>query len=218
MRVSKKVKIITLVSIVTVTIVSLACASMNNKTNELSSNQVTKQSILKWQLKAPQLFNNVGFNSLIESNVVEISTVSKYQQQLVGATTNPFGIRDDMLSYILTNIPESNVAAIISAIKMVQFNQQEYYTNNVDELNKIVDKEMAALACLSTYLGGGITGADFIEGYNKVQRNTPMRKNKEEEIENQLGGRVISGNFGFWYTANDSYESICARFIKQGDY
>ena len=212
-KLSKRLKVISLIMVAIVGGVMIACANFGS--NKPSGIQVTKQSTAKWKAQSPSLFANAGYSKLIESNTWLNKKHSEAQDELSGKVSNPFGIRDDMLEYILTNIPESNVGAIISAIKMVQLDQQEYFIEDVTELNKVVDKEMAAVDCLSTFLGGGVTGEDFLEGYNKVQRNTPLRKAKEEEIEKKLGGHVLSGNFGFWYTTNDSYESICARYIKE---
>ena len=110
------------------------------------------------------------------------------------------------------------MGAIISAIKLAQRDQQALFISDTVELNKIVDKSSAAIGCVHYYLGGGIKSHDFIMGYVKVQRDTTIRKLKEEEIEDKLSGHVISDNYGFWYTADDTYESICARFIKQGNY
>ena len=177
MRVSKKVKIITLVSIVTVTIVSLACASMNNKTNELSSNQVTKQSILKWQLKAPQLFNNVGFNSLIESGVIN-NNLSESMMQLQGIITNPFGIRDDILEYILANTPRDKPLILKAIIKSAQDNQKIYYGGvSESEALSLTDNDALLTTCIAIYTGSNILRENYKlgDGVDKLMRNTDAR-------------------------------------------
>ncbi len=176
MRVSKKVKIITLVSIVTVAIVSLACASMNNKTNELLSNQVTKQSISKWQLKAPQLFNNVGFNSLIESGVID-NNLSESMVQLQGVITNPFGIRDDILEYILANTASHDDKLLRASIRLAQSDQQIYYGSNItNEIALAYNKKGCLMvSCISQYMGNLNNWSNYVIGMDKLMRNTKER-------------------------------------------
>ena len=47
--------------------------------------------------------------------------------KLRGDTNNPFGIRRDILEYILSAILESNLRAINAAIRYAQYDQQIYY-------------------------------------------------------------------------------------------
>ena len=63
MKVSRKMKIISILGIAVVGVVVIACASFNNKPP--TSVKITPQSIDKWQKKAPQLFNNAGYSKLI---------------------------------------------------------------------------------------------------------------------------------------------------------
>lgn len=205
MKVSKKMKILTLVSVVAVGIVSLACASMNNQKTE--TNIVDTQ---KWQAKAPQLFSNIGYKKLIESRIVESSTTNRSQQALVGTITNPFGIRDDVLEYILLNIPESNTRATIAAIKMAYYDQAEIGVTDDKQINVFANKAMASVYCSNI---SSQEGYKFDQGYNKLLRNTKERFAEQERIESLLSGHVISADFGI---NSYDFKEQCDHFLGIG--
>ncbi len=160
-------KVLTLISVATVAIISLACASMSNQKEE--KNIVDTQ---KWQAKAPQLFSNTGYKKLIELDTVETLPTNKSRQQLIGTITNPFGIRDDILEYILLNIPESNTRATIAAIKMAYYYQSEIGLYNDKKINELSNKAGAAISCLNLPMA---SMDKFITGYGDLLRNTKER-------------------------------------------
>lgn len=107
----------------------------------------------KWKSKAPALFNNAGYSKLMESANIIINNVSESQVALIGKITNSFGIRDDILEYIIKNIPNNNESAIRAAIKLTQYRQQIYYGNPTElEALALSAKEELAIECLSEYL------------------------------------------------------------------
>jgi hypothetical protein len=189
MKVSRKMKILSSISIVIISVVAYACANLNNN----GANVATHQSIAQWKTKAPQLFNNVGYSKLIESSTQLNKNMSESQAELIGTITNPFGIRDDILDYILANIPESNIRSRIAAIKMVYYDQEQIGITNDKILNQIENKAAAGLYCIKLPL---LDEHQFIKGYDKLLRNTPARLNEQNRIEHLLNGHVISADFG----------------------
>ena len=207
MRVSKKVKIITLLSIITAAFVSLACASINNNTNELSSNQVTKQSISKWKAKAPELFSNVRFSGLMESSGIN-NNLSESMAQLQGVITNPFGIRDDILEYIL-KYTSTNDNSKLFAIQMAVYDKQMMFTNESD-INKLANKSYASFICLSKNLTIK-QSLEFVRGYEKILRSTRYSNDLWENVENKLNHHVISADFGI---QNQNLEQRCQYLLS----
>lgn len=209
----KKTLIFLAIAVLSVVVVSYATST---KDKQLSVKQ--PPAVEKIQSIAPQLVNKVGFTDAEPNDIKNTSHVQSTPsvQELVGKVTNPFGIRDDVLDYIIKSIPADNKGAIISAIKRAQIDQQEMFVKDPDKLNKLEDKGSASIMCLNTYIDDDIKTDDFIHGYDALMRNTPERKALQEEIENKLGGHVISSNFGFRYEAQDSYKSLCDRYIKEG--
>jgi hypothetical protein len=192
MKVSRQMKIISSIGIVAIAIVAIACANLNNNSIVTSVN-ITTQSIAKWQRKAPQLFSNVGYSKLIESCTLLNKNMSESQAELLGIITNPFGIRDDILNYILTNIPESNTRTRIAAIKMSYYDQQMIGVVDDKVINQLENKAGAGLYCMQLPM---LEENKLIKGYDKLLRNTPERLNEQNRIEHLLNGHIISYDFG----------------------
>lgn len=104
----------------------------------------------KWSQKYPQVFNNSGYNNLIESNGIlnKLKNNPESLQKLQGKITNEFGIRDDILEYILSlNLDESNNYA---AIKFSQISNYIYFSDiSVVDANFYSKKQVQALFCLN---------------------------------------------------------------------
>lgn len=124
--------------------------------------------IVKWKHEAPRLFNNVGYADLVES-APRAKDMPESWIELRGTITNPFGIRDDLLEYILANVPESNVRDTRALIKMVQYDQEIYYTNP-SESDALLIASRADLA--NTCFSGDIHKLLEID---KLYRNTDAR-------------------------------------------
>lgn len=202
MRVSKKLRIISIIGIVVVGSVVIACANLGDDTK--NGVHVTPQSTAKWKTKAPEIFNNAGYSKLVETTKTD-ANISKSQAALIGTVTNPFGIRDDILDYILVSIPESNIRARIAEIKLAQLEQSELGVNDDKMLNMIENKTMAAVYCAHLPIQDS---AKFVKGYDKLLRNTTARQVEQDRIEHLLNGHVISADFGI-----DTYD-----YKKQCDY
>ncbi len=104
----------------------------------------------KWEKRYPQVFNNSGYNNLIESNGIlnKLKNNPESLQKLQGKITNEFGIRDDILEYILSlNLDESNNYA---AIKFSQISNYIYFSDiSVVDANFYSKKQVQALFCLN---------------------------------------------------------------------
>ncbi len=195
-------KIISVLVVIAASIIAISCANLNNNTKTDTS--ITAKTTAQWKDKAPQLFANAGYG-LVESNTTTNQNISESQAELIGVITNPFGIRDDVLDYTLTKIPESNIRARVSAIKMAYFYQKEIGVTDDKELNDLDNKAAAGIYCISL----SIQDSDsYIKGYDKLIRNTPARLAEQRRIEHLLNGHVISADFGI-----DTYD-----FKKQCNY
>lgn len=99
---------------------------------------------ISWQKREPELFNNVGYSKLVESAPQIVNkNLSESELKLEGVITNPFGIRDDILEFIVANIPSNNESALRAAILSAQINQQIYYGDiTQDEAMKLSNRDM----------------------------------------------------------------------------
>jgi hypothetical protein len=140
-------KKIAIIGLAVTGIVAIGCATMgDNDTDSQANNQK------KWQKQAPQLFNNVGYSKLAES-APKVADLPESLEELRGTITNPFGIRDDILEYIVKNIPSNNESAVRAAIKVAQYDQMIYFGNLTEsEAINIHAKNVLAFTCLSNYL------------------------------------------------------------------
>ena len=185
-------KTVSILSIAVVGVAALACANLSNN-NATTGVDVSPQTTAKWQKKAPQLFNNAGYSRLIESSVQLNKRVSESQAGLIGIITNPFGIRDDTLNYILVNIPENNVNSRIAAIKMAYYDQQMIGVTDDNKLNQLANKVSAGIDCLNLPM---LKQSKFVEEYGNLVRNSSARITEYNRIEHLLNGHVISADFG----------------------
>ncbi|MCE2706522.1 MAG: hypothetical protein LW807_05540 [Proteobacteria bacterium] len=188
MKVSKKMKISIVLSCIVAVVIGVSCASTKSTSPGIDINH---ENTAKWKAKAPGLFANVGTLTIVESSVNV--NVSESQNALVGKVTNPFGIRDDILDYIIINIPESNERARLASVKLAILNQNEIFISNFEQLNSFENQASAAITCLNLPIKDSYK---FIKGYDELLRNTPDRLSEQNRIEYLLNGRVISPNFG----------------------
>lgn len=144
----------------------------------------------KWSQKYPQVFNNSGYNNLIESNGIlnKLKNNPKSLQKLQGKITNEFGIRDDILEYILSlNLNTQANYAIIQST--VNYNKIYYLAKSPKEANDFANKQSLAITCSSM-----ITPDWLIIGrkIDKMMRDTKARNNRMWWVDNNyLGYHVI---------------------------
>lgn len=144
-------KKMTVIGLIVVGVVTIGCATLYESENNSNPPKNTA-NIDKWKKQAPQLFNNAGYAKLEES-IPQPVNQSESMAQLMGTITNPFGIRDDILEFIIKTIPANNESANRAAIKMMQYSQQIYYGNlSQPEALLISNKYVLADDCLRTYL------------------------------------------------------------------
>lgn len=137
-------------------------------------------SNVEWLKKYPQLGNveKVESGLLITGDIVikkDAMKANESRSELEGKITNPFGIRDDILEYIIKTVPVNNESALRAAIKLNQDDQQIYYGDlTEDQAMKLVDNQALILTCLIKYLPNN---ADVIlgRGIDSLMRNTKAR-------------------------------------------
>jgi hypothetical protein len=190
MKVSRKMKIITVIIIGIVGVVAISCANLNDKSKEVVG--VTNQSILQWKSKSPQLFNNVGYSELIESNIkLNKYNVLESQVELMGVITNPLGIRDDILKYILKNATNNNQLVLKAVVKYAQ-NEQLIYYGNISESKAIylANKQVLLETCLLMYNGN----YNLVDNINELMRNTKKRDERMWEIDTKYFAWKVIGS------------------------
>jgi hypothetical protein len=142
----------------------------------------------------------------------ELTTTAKLpqndtQKELIGPTNNSFGLREDVLAYIISSIPESDVKSTIAAIKMAQFDQAQIGVTSDSQLNELADKAAAASYCMELPID---TRVAFGKGYDRLLRNTPKRLAEQDRIEGLLSEHVISPDFG---TNSYDRQEQCNHFL-----
>ena len=188
MKVSKKMKISIVLSCIVAVVIGVSCASTKSTSPGIDINH---ENTAKWKAKAPGLFANVGTLTIVESSVNV--NVSESQNALVGKVTNPFGIRDDILDYIIINIPESNERARLASVKLAQYYSSMINNTNIINVNLLANSASASITCSNLTIGDSYK---FGQGLDKLLRNTPDRLSEQNRIEHLLNGCIISPNFG----------------------
>ena len=140
-----------LIGMVIASLFVVGCAVV--KLNEsVTPEEQSAPSVAKWHNKNPQLFSNVGYIQQLEESAPKLAHLPESLEELRGVSTNPFGIRDDILQYIFTNIPESNESATRAAIKFMQYAQEIYYGDHTEsEIMLVHQREGLAIGCLMDY-------------------------------------------------------------------
>jgi hypothetical protein len=115
------------------------------------------------------------------------------QEELIGPTNNSFGLREDILAYILSSIPQSDVKSTLAAIKMAQLDQAQIGVSKLSDLHELADKAAAASSCIELPL---TQRTEFGKGYDRLLHNTPQRIAEQARLESLLSNHVISPNFG----------------------
>jgi hypothetical protein len=164
----------------------------------------------KWEKRYPQVFNNSGYNKLIESDGIlnKLKNNPESLQKLQGKITNEFGIRDDILEYILSlNL---NTQANYAAIRMAQSEYLSYFfSNDKITVNNLANKEMLSSFCLMNFVGFNYMHKIHSEIDTKL-RNTKERNERMWWVDNNyLGYHVI----GTGLSTADEKEKC-----KRGDY
>ena len=198
-------KIMGAVSVVCAVIVIIACAT-TQKDAKSSENQVTQKSIAQWHTKALGLFNNVGFGKLMESAMVE--SIPLNNNQSIGKVTNPYGIRDDVLEFIIKTIPADNESAIYAAIRMMQYDVLIYRAKTDDEAVEYANQQAIPIHCLVSNLGG-VNTSRLVDRIDEMDNITAESKKMAEVIRKKLAWKIIGTD-----KSNKELENIC----NNGDY
>lgn len=158
-------KKLTIIGVIAAGVVAIGCATLGD-----ANGDDTKVNQAKWQKKTPQLFNNAGYVGLTQTSP-KVIDLPESIEELRGPITNPFGIRDDILEYILKNIPSNNESAVRAAIKSMQYLQQIYFDNPTEsEAMSLQAKYDLSDLCMMNYLN-----KDKPLGIWRIMRNTKAR-------------------------------------------
>ena len=172
-------------------VVGCAVAKFNESA---TPEEQSAQSVARWHKKNPQLFSNVGYIQQLEESAPKLAKLSESLEELRGVSTNPFGIRDDILQYIFTNIPESNESATKAAIKMVQYEQEIYYGNLTESAAIIkAGQEDLAMQCLMSYLSNNGQDDRLALKIAEQLRNTKARDNHMWEVDRKYFSWKVLG-------------------------
>ena len=187
MKLNKILKTIFIICVVVIVIVAI-----EHKNKSASNVNVTTESIAKWKEKAPQLFGN-EFNKVIVSGAISNKHTATSQDDLAGIITNPLGIRDDILDYIISVAPKDNLLASRAIIRIAQINQQIYYGNVTQkEALKLMNHVFLTEICLSQYLQEHQEDI-IINEIDKLMRNTKSRDKHMWQIDTDVFGWQIIG-------------------------
>ena len=185
-----KKTLITLVAICVILIVTHQVIKYNhNDDYKHKQHLAVAESI--WGVKYPQL-------GAIESSTISVpiavATDSK-RAKLIGVITNQYGIRDDILQYILNNVPASNKQGIEAAIHLAQNEYDIYYGSDDPEKIRYSANMMGhIIRCMNVFFEEQDHTSRNIA---KLYRNTPAREKRMHDIEgNILGGHVYDDNVG----------------------
>lgn len=109
---------------------------------------------IKWSTQATQLFQNEGYTKLhkIKASQIKAQALPPHLEKLQGNINNPFGIRDDILDFIVKNVPSNNEKLMRASIEFAQIEQDIYYGNpsKQDAIN-LAGSELLLATCISQY-------------------------------------------------------------------
>lgn len=183
----------------------IACSSLihsqSSSTNVTTTNVINKKL---WQAKAPQLFSNIGYSKLVESTNNN-PTGSPSQNRYIGKVTNPFGIRDDVLEFILSSFPK-NESAIYAAIRNEQYELLIFNAETDKEAVKYANDGGVAIWCLGNAIGD-INADKFYDALNDVRLSTPEGKNIDKVVRRKLAWKI----WGFGHKSTIELDSICNK-------
>lgn len=173
--------------------------------------RINKLKSTPWELKDPQLFSNAGSKKSFIIKEESQNTIVNFEDSVqnsltsidqVGEITNVFGVRDDVLDYILVTIPADKNKSRLFAIKMALYDQKAMFASE-PQLNKLINKGFAAMSCMMYYYDDeNNTNYDipdkykFMDGYEKVLRSNKLANDLWESVENRMNNHVLSRDYG----------------------
>ena len=184
-----KKTLITLVAICVILIVTHQVIKYNhNDDYKHKQHLAVAESI--WGVKYPQL-------GAIESSTISVpiavATDSK-RAKLIGVITNQYGIRDDILQYILDNVPADNKQGIEASIHLAKNEYDTLYADSPEKARYAMNMGMNVVRCNTVILG---EQNKVWRGISDLYRNTPDRRKYANDIQgNVLGNHVYDGNVG----------------------
>lgn len=121
------------------------------------SNSIPK-SEAAWEEKYPAVFKTAGNMSikLSTSNIVpnQNMAIPESMAKLEGTITNKFGIRDDILEYIINTVPKDNPKLLEAVIRDANYTNMSYYAATDDERLLISKKWALAGICVTLFSKG----------------------------------------------------------------
>ena len=190
-------KIISGIALITGVMALIACSSVSTPSQPQTASQ--------WEQKYPEVFNNAGYSKLIKSASLKNSqsNLSESYLALRGTVTNTFGIRDDVLNYVITNIKKNNTS-FYAALRVSQLMQQQMLESTPEKVLNISQNMFIAVSCIK--LPDINQETNFIRQLNYLYRNTALREQREKNIESILNGKFIDPNMTM-----DDIKNSCNR-------
>lgn len=184
-------KFILVLAIGLVAVVTIACANVNNPTDEPSSTQ-------QWQKNHPQVFSNVGsYQKLFESNTSIIKNKTESNQVLI---TNQFGIYDAVLTYLIETI--SNESMLYASIKFEQLNEKMYFSDSTESAVYYAREGNLPLNCMA--LINSREERKILKETRKILMANQTYKTAIEKNQSRLNLHIIGSNLPY-----DKMDKIC---------
>lgn len=173
-----------------VIVISVAYLKLNNAYNIQKDISDNKIHLTNWKDKAPQLFTNSGYSKLMTSMPTN-NRLAESVAKLEGKITNPFGVRDDILEFILKNVPNDDPRIMKASIEKAQLNQSIYYDDiSAKDALKLANKDSLLTTCLRIYT----TNYSIENGIDKLMRNTKARNAHMWEVDRKYFSWKIVGS------------------------
>lgn len=192
---------------ITITIISLVAVIAGISFIFRNNDNTLPHNHSEWQQQYPHVFNNAGYSKLMSSNIVSMSKLSESQGLLQGSITNPLGIRDDILDYIIKTVPNNNESALRAAIKLAQNDQLIYYGGlTPEQALKLADNDVLLQICLGVYLPDN-NSIRLTSNMDSLLRNTKARNKHMWDIDHKyFSWKVIGSGLN-----NDEENKACAE-------
>jgi len=185
----------------------LAYTTFGSTSGTIKNNDNYPIDIAKWQEKAPNLFNNVGYQGLIESNSNVVTSNNPQTEHYIGKVTNPFRVRDDVLEFIIKYF-KNNESAVYAAIRIEQYDRRIYEANTDKVAVKLSNEDEIPIWCLGNIVG--IIGVDkYLDELEKIRLSTLEGRIMDQDARGKLGWKIL-GN----HMTAQQMDLIC----NKGDY
>lgn len=208
-------KTILIISILLLIIISVFLN--NSKTNPTQDKE--KTDVFKFT-------TNIGFSeSKISTHPISILKEHELSNLFGTPVTNTLGIPDVYLNIIDNNIPESNINARLSSVKMFYYNSlalRSLKEKNYNSFLKNTFKWSAGMSCFFFYEKNDNVRNQLFVAEKNIDKNNINLKKLNQQADNNLGGHVFYEDYGLEYINNNYIEEnskyseseLCEKYLK----